>query len=108
MKFKSATPVTCKKTSRHARLMESAARKLEQHRTLFVLTVNEYRAAREVVKAAVEFVNEYLSLHPRSKKLPRVFNWCGARYWLEYTTLGRVSVRVTGSKARFNSEVFAI
>lgn len=108
MVLKMEAPRNCKKIGRHARLMVSAARKLEQHRTLFVLTVNEYRAAREVVKAAVEFVNEYLSLHPRSKKLPRVFNWCGARYWLEYTTLGRVCVRVTGSKARFNSEVFVI
>lgn len=88
--------------------MQSAARKLEQHKTLFALTVDEYRAAREVVYAAVDFVNEYHALHPRTKKQPRVFLWRGARYWIEYTTLGRVYVRATGSKARFPSAPIAI
>jgi len=88
--------------------MQSAARKLEQHGTLFVLAIEEYRAAHELVYAAVEFVNEYLAQHPRTKKMPRVFLWRGARYWLGYTTHGRVHVRVTGSKARFNSAGFVI
>ena len=103
-----STPIIKQKISRHARLMQSAAARLEQNRTLFALSMPEYRAARELVNAAVEYVNEYIFLHPRSKKLPRVFKWCDARYRLEYTTLGRVRVRVIGSKARFNSEVFAI
>lgn len=99
---------TCKKASRHARLMQSAARRLEKHKTLLALTMDEHRAAREVVYAAVDFVNEYSALHPRTKKRPRVFLWRGARYWLEYTTLGRVYVRVTGSKVRFPSAPIAI
>lgn len=98
----------CKKVSQHARLMQSAAQRIHHHRTLFALTAAEYRAARELVNAAVYFVNEHLAQHPKAKKMPRVFTWCGARYWLEYTTLGRVSVRVKGSKARFSSGVFAI
>lgn len=101
-------PSTTKKANRHALLMQSAAKKLEQHQTLFVLNVAEYRAARAVVYAAVDFVNEYISLHPRSKKLPRVFNFCGARYWIDYSTWGRVKVRLTGSKARFPSVAFVI
>lgn len=101
-------PRACKKISRHARLMQSAARKLEKHKTLLALTVGEYRAAREVVYAAVDFVNEYSALHPRTKKWPRVFLWRGARYWLGYTTLWRVHIRVTGSKARFSSAAFVI
>lgn len=96
------------KVSRPARLMQSAALKLKKHGTLFVLTKAEYLAAREVVNAAVDFVNEHHALHPRTKKLPRVFRWRGARYWLEYTTLGRVHVRVTGIKARFPSAPIAI
>ena len=101
-------PRTCIKVSRHARLMRSAAQRLEKHKTLLALTMNEHRAARELVRAAVDFVSEYRALHPRTNKLPRVFMWRGARYWLEYTTLGRVYVRVTGSKARFPSAPLAI
>lgn len=97
-----------RRVSRHARLMQSAAQKVQHHKTMFALTAAEYRAARELVNAAVEFVNEHLAQHPKAKKMPRVFTWCGARYWLEYTTLGRVSVRVKGSKTRFSSGVFAI
>lgn len=99
---------TCIKVSRHARLIQSAARRLEKQKTLLALTMAEHRAARELVRAAVAFVNEYHALHPRTKKMPRVFRWRGARYWLEYTTLGRVYVRVTGSKVRFPSAPIAI
>ena len=99
---------TCKRVCRHARLMQTAAQRLHHHKTLLVLTTAEYRAARELVCAAVEFVNEYLAQHPRAKKMPRVFVWHDGRYWLEYSTLGRVSVRVKGCKARFSSGVFAI
>lgn len=103
-----SVPTIKQKVGRHARLMVSAAQKLGRHQSLLVLTADEYRAAREVVYAAVKFVNEYIAIHPRTKKMPRVFIWRGARYWLEYSTLGRVYVRVTGSKARFPSAVFAL
>ncbi len=93
-------PRTCIKVSRHARLMRSAAQRLEKHKTLLALTMSEH--------PAVDFVSEYRALHPRTNKLPRVFTWRGARYWLEYTTLGRVYVRVTGSKVRFPSASIAI
>lgn len=96
------------RASRQTQLMQTAAQRVRHHRTLFALTAAEYRAARELVNAAVEFVNEYLARHPKTKKMPRVFTWCGARYWLEYSTLGRVSVRVKGSKTQFSSGVFAI
>lgn len=94
--------------NRQTRLMQTAAQRFHHHKTLLALTAAEYRAARELVNAAVKFVNEYLARHPKAKKMPRVFTWCGARYCLEYSTLGRVSVRVEGSKTRFSSGVFAI
>ena len=103
-----SAPFTKQKIGRHTRLMRSAVSKLEEHHTIMALTVPEYRAAREVVQAAVEFVNEFISLHPKTKKLPRVFEWLGARYRLEYSVLGRVHVGIAGSKARFSSEVFSI
>lgn len=96
------------RASRQTRLMQTASQKLEHHRTLFALTAAEYRTARELVYAAVEFVDEHFARHPHAKKMPRVFMWCGWRYWLEYSTMGRVSVRVKGSKARFSSGAFAI
>ncbi|MDZ4202788.1 MAG: hypothetical protein U1C96_11665 [Gallionella sp.] len=96
------------RASRHSRLMQTAAQRFHHHKTLLALTAAEYRAARELVNAAVEFVNEHLARHPKAKKMPRVFTWCGARYWLEYSTFGRVSVRVKGCKMRFSSGVFSI
>ena len=101
-------PTELKSVTRHARLMHTAAQSLHRHKTLLFITKAEHRAVRELVDAAVVFVNEYLAQHPRTTKMPRVFIWHGARYWLEYSTLGRVSVRVKGSKARFSSEAFAI
>ena len=47
--------------------MLTAVMKVEKHKTLFVLTLAEYRVAQELVSTAVDFVDEYYALHPRSK-----------------------------------------
>ena len=89
--------------------MQSGAQRLQKYGTLFALTRLEYNAARELVKAGVVFVSDWLADHPRSKSLPRSFVYKSARYRLEYTTLGRVHIRVNGfPKARFSSGVLAI
>lgn len=95
------------KVGHHAQLVQSAARKLEYHKTIFVLTVGEYRAARDLVNAAVAFVNEYLVQHPRTKKMSRAILFRGAKYYLNYTTLEGAHVCVTGSKVRFSSAGFS-
>lgn len=94
-----------KEISAHARLVASGAKKLSQHKTLHALTIQEFRAAREVVRAAVRHVNSYIANRPDSNKLPRTFIWKGARYSLEYSTFGRVTVRVSGCGAKFSSGV---
>lgn len=96
------------KLTGHARLMQSAAHKLEVHKSAFALTKPEFKAAQELVDHAVEFVNEYCCLHPRAKQMPRSVLWRGERYRLEYTTLGRLAVLVNGSKARFYSAPLAL
>jgi|GEM_PF-5693942 hypothetical protein len=96
------------KDVRITQIIHKAAQKLQTYKTLFALNQKEFQLCSALVNAAVEFVNDFLADHPRTKKMPRIFIWQGARYWLEYSTLGRVYVRVKGSKARFSSGPLSI
>jgi hypothetical protein len=99
---------TPKGVSRHQRLVRSGALKLQKHGTLMALSREESVAARRLVDEAISFVQQYCVDHPRTKKMPRVFSFRKARYFLEYSSLGRLYVRVPATRARFASAPFQI
>lgn len=83
----------CEPVGKHARLMKSAMRKLEveplSHHFYSVLTPDEVRAARELIREAVALVWAHIA---RRRRAPQFIDYCGARYQLAYSSFGRLFI----------------
>lgn len=71
--------------SRHARLVQSASCKLQEHGNIFALSAGEFRAVRDLVAAAEDRVLELLTFHPRARKRTLSLRYRGARYRINFS-----------------------